>query len=254
MTFDPVGFWGVPTATVDWCEQNYAVSPYLGECFNTVSSLAMVAAGLLGLARGRAEADSRVGIAYGLLALVGLGSMAFHATLRFEFQLLDELPMLYLVTWMAYLLVETGPSRRLGWWFPALLVTYVVIATLSAALTRGGMQFAVFHLTFGFLELSCLVRVAWLALQPENGRVRRIFWLGLGCYGLGVGLWFVDLKDCPLLSVTLPSVGIPNPQLHAWWHVLVSVGFFLLLQVVSADRWRRRSEVPAITRRAELTG
>jgi dihydroceramidase len=46
----------------------------------------------------------------------------------------------------------------------------------------------------------------------------------------------VDLKACTLLSVTLPAHGIPNPQLHAWWHVLVSIGFFLLLRVVSFDR------------------
>jgi dihydroceramidase len=252
MTFDPVGFWGIPTATVDWCEQNYAVSPYLGEFFNTVSSLAMVIAGSLGLVQGRWAADSRIRVAYGLLALVGLGSVAFHATLRFEFQLLDELPMLYLVTWMAYLLVETGPSRRLGSWFPALLVTYVVIATLSDTLTRGRVQFALFHLTFGSLELCCLMRVAWLALRPENGGVRRIFWLGLGCYGLGLAAWFVDLKACPLVSVRLPSLGIANPQLHAWWHLLVSVGFFLLLRVVAADRSRRLGDVPALLPRAEL--
>lgn len=254
MTFDPVGFWGLPSATVDWCEQNYAVSPYVCEFFNTVSSLAMIIAGSLGLVRGRWAADSRVRVAYGLLALVGLGSIAFHATLRFEFQLLDELPMLYLVTWMAYLLVETGPSPHLGSWFPALLVTYVLIATLSAALTRGGVQFAIFHVTFGFLELCCLARVAWLALRPENGAVRRIFWLGLGCYGLGIVVWFADLRACPLLSVTLPSLGIPNPQFHAWWHVLVSVGFFLLLRVVAADRSRRRSDVLAVPPRAELAG
>jgi dihydroceramidase len=250
MTLDPSGFWGLPSATVDWCERNYAVSAYVCEFFNTVSSLAMVTAGVFGLARSRLEGQVRV--AFGLLALVGLGSMAFHATLRFEFQLLDELPMLYLVTWMAYLLVETGPSPRLGAWFPGLLGTYVVLATLSAALTRGRAQFAVFHLTFGFLELSCLARVAWLALRPENRAVRRIFWLGLGCYGLGLVAWFVDLRACPLVSVTLPSVGIPNPQLHAWWHVLVSVGFFLLLGVVAADRSRRRSDVPAVAPRAEF--
>jgi len=43
------------------------------------------------------------------------------------------------------------------------------------------------------------------------------------------------------VSVTLPARGLPNPELHAWWHVLVSAGFFLLLSVVSFDRVRASS-------------
>jgi dihydroceramidase len=55
----------------------------------------------------------------------------------------------------------------------------------------------------------------------------------------GIAVWFVDLKACPWVSVTLPASGFLNPQLHAWWHVLVSMGFFLLLGVVAFDRQRR---------------
>jgi len=68
--------------------------------------------------------------------------------------------------------------------------------------------------------------------------VRRRFALGLAAYAFAIALWFVDLKACPWVSVTLPSHGLPNPQLHAWWHVLVSLGFFLLLGVISFDRLR----------------
>jgi dihydroceramidase len=46
----------------------------------------------------------------------------------------------------------------------------------------------------------------------------------------------------------MPAHGIPNPQLHAWWHVLVSLGFFLLLGVVSFDRLRRAAAVSAAAR------
>jgi dihydroceramidase len=81
--------------------------------------------------------------------------------------------------------------------------------------------------------------VTWLALRPENGPVRRWFALGLTAYATGIALWFVDLRACQWVSVTLPAHGIPNPQLHAWWHVLVSLGFFLLLGLVSFDRMRR---------------
>ncbi len=152
--------------------------------------------------------------------------------------MMDELPMLYLVTWLVWLVVETGPTRRRGPWFPAALGIYVVLATAGATLNRGDAQFLAFHLSFGALEIFCLGRVTQLALRPENRAVRRRFGLGLAAYALAIGLWFVDLKACPWVSVTLPSHGIPNPQLHAWWHVLVSLGFFLLLGVISFDRVR----------------
>lgn len=232
-----MGFWGIPTSSIDWCEQNYAVTPWIAEFWNTLSSLAMVAAGLVGLRTRHLVWEVRA--AFGLLLVVGLGSIAFHGTLRFELQMLDELPMLYLVTWLVWLLVETGPERRLGTWFPAALVAYLLLATAGATLNRGDVQFLAFHLSFGALELFCLGRVGWLALQPENRAIQRRFALGLAAYVGGIGIWFVDLKACPWVSVTLPAHGVPNPQLHAWWHLLVSLGFFLLLGVVSFDRQRR---------------
>ena len=42
-------YWGPVTANIDWCETNYAVSPYVAEFFNTLSSLAFVAAGVYGM-------------------------------------------------------------------------------------------------------------------------------------------------------------------------------------------------------------
>src|SRR3954447_20209919 len=218
MPIDPVGFWGAPTASIDWCEQNYALLPWVCEAFNTISSLAMVVAGALGLSRQTFARGVRV--AFALLVLVGLGSIAFHATLRFELQMLDELPMLYLVTWLVWLLVENRPPRRLGGWFPAALVAYVLLATAGATLNRGPAQFLAFHLSFGTLEIFCLVRLTWLALRREKAAVRKRFVVGMLAYAAGIAVWFVDLKHCPLVSVTMPAHGIPNPQLHAWWHVL----------------------------------
>ena len=28
---DRVGYWGKPTATIDWCEENYVVNHYIAE-------------------------------------------------------------------------------------------------------------------------------------------------------------------------------------------------------------------------------
>lgn len=246
MVFGPAGFWGTPTSTVDWCELNYVVTPFVCEFFNTVSSLAMVTAGVLGITLHRRVFDRGTLWAFGLLGVVGIGSIAFHGTLKFELQLLDEIPMLYLVTLMAYLLLEPGPERRFGPWLPALLLFYAILATLSDAFTAGRVQFFAFQLSFGALEFFCLARVYRLSQKPENVAVRPFFRLGLAFYLGAIGLWFIDLRFCEVMSVRLPSLGVPNPQLHAWWHVLVSCGFYLLLVVVGYDRLRRRRSGPAV--------
>ena len=246
MTPDLMGFWGPPTSTVDWCEANYVITPFISEFFNTLSSLAMVFAGGLGILLHRRVLDRWMLLAFGLLGVVGVGSVAFHATLRFEFQMLDELPMLYLVTLMVYLLLEPGPELRFGPWLPSLLFCYALFATSSAALTRGRFQFFVFQVSFGALEFFCLGRVYLLSRQLENRPVRSLFRIGVVLYLTGILLWFVDIRFCDTVSVTLPALGIPNLQLHAWWHVLVSCGFYLLLLVVGFDRLRRLSARPEL--------
>ncbi|HEX5101677.1 MAG TPA: ceramidase domain-containing protein, partial [Polyangiaceae bacterium] len=114
------GFWGAPTSSVDWCEANYRYSPYICELFNTLSSLVILLAGLFGAWFHRRVLERRFIVAFLALLAVGIGSVAFHATLRFELQMLDELPMLWLALVMIYTLLENRPTRRFGPWFPAL--------------------------------------------------------------------------------------------------------------------------------------
>lgn len=232
------GFWGPPTSSVDWCEANYAHSPYVAELFNSASSLAIVAAGVAGWLLHRRVLERRFLFAFGLLALVGVGSVAFHGTLRRELQASDELPMLYLVVLLVYVLVENRAQRRFGGWFPAALVAYAAVATYLNMFTQGEAQFAFFHTTFGALELFCLCSVYLIHRRMDDPRARRLFRVGMSCYALAITLWFIDLRFCHLLSGTLPGHGVPNPQLHAVWHVLVSCGFYLLVLVIASARLR----------------
>ena len=43
------GWWGPPTSSVNWCELDYDVTELIAECANTVSSLAILLVGLVGL-------------------------------------------------------------------------------------------------------------------------------------------------------------------------------------------------------------
>jgi dihydroceramidase len=233
---DTPGYWGPVTATVDWCEANYRYSPYVCELWNTLSSLVIVATGLIGMVLHRAVLEARFALAFAAVTLVGVGSVAFHGTLRFELQMLDELPMIYSGLIMAFILVENRPQRRFGVWFPAVLIAHGVLVTVLCASTRGTLEFAVFHASFGSLELFALARVSAIAQKRADPSLRRLYRLGMTSYALGLLAWFTDLKACGWLEGTLPSLGLPNPQLHAVWHVLVSCGLYWLTLVIALDR------------------
>jgi len=90
------GYWGVSTSTVDFCEPNYVHSKYVAEFFNTLSSIPIVLAGANGIYQCyREKLGTELVMCYGSLIVVGLGSVAFHATLLRWGQVLDELPMLW---------------------------------------------------------------------------------------------------------------------------------------------------------------
>jgi dihydroceramidase len=184
----------------------------------------------------RRRLEARFLLAFAALACVGLGSVAFHATLRFELQLLDELPMLYLALIIVYILLEDRAQPRFGRWFPASLALYGVALTVLSASTRGTLQFYVFQLSFGSLELFALYRVYCLYRRSTDDGLRRLYRVGMGAYALGILCWFSDLRFCHALSVQLPGLGVPNPELHAVWHVLVSCGFYCLLSVIASSR------------------
>lgn len=230
------GFWGPVTSSVDWCESNYIHSYYVAELFNTLSSLAMVAVGTLGFWLHRRTLERRFLLVFALVTLVGIGSVAFHGTLRFELQMLDELPMLYTVIVLVYALVEDEKQPKHGRWLPWALFAYGVVATYLCAFTRGRAQFLAFQLSFGALELFSIYRAHRLSRRGASPVVRRLFRRGISLYALALMAWFVDIRFCEVVAVTLPRLGMANPELHAVWHVVVSIGLYLLILQIAFNR------------------
>lgn len=241
------GFWGAPTSSVDWCEINYEHTPYVCEFFNTLSSVALVAAGVLGAFLHRRTLEARFLLVFIAVSIVGLGSIAFHATLRFELQMLDELPMLYAVILLVYALIEDGPRPRYGPSLPLVLFGYAIFLTYLCTFTRGPLEFYVFQFSFGSLEFFSLYRCYRLYRKSARPTARRLYRTGMSLYALAIGLWFIDIRFCGAVRA-LPSLGIPNPQLHAWWHVLVSGGFYLLVLLIAYERAQTLGRDPEIRR------
>ena len=95
------GYWEPHTSSVDFCEPNYFVSQYIAEPHNVWSSFYMVLIGVVGILIGNPLHEWRAVFQYGGLSVVGLGSMALHATLNSVWQSSDEVPMLWqVIVWI----------------------------------------------------------------------------------------------------------------------------------------------------------
>lgn len=109
--------WGPHSGTIDWCETNYSHTRYIAEFVNTITNLPVIVLGLYGFWYSRQQGvPTRYALCYLGLSLIGIGSFGFHASLRWEWQLMDELPMVSHLASLI-LLFDPGPltGRRSTW-------------------------------------------------------------------------------------------------------------------------------------------
>ncbi|KAK3808526.1 MAG: alkaline phytoceramidase family protein [Benniella sp.] len=246
--FDKLGFWSPNTASVDWCENNYVVSYYVAEYWNTVSNLACLTAAYLGFYFFPGN-ERRFKLLYATFIFVGLGSMFFHGTLRHKMQLLDELPMLYSATIIMFILIEAkhGPQ---GQWLPLLLTAWIATTTYIFSTASGHLQFYTFQSTytilqFGMINLLRVLHVQQRALrgpQPDvSTLIRRAFASAL----FAVTIWLIDLKLCEFVNgVGSKSVLKFNPQLHAWWHVFSACALYHATMLVVYYHYDTQTQGP----------
>ncbi|KAF3796995.1 Alkaline ceramidase YPC1 [Colletotrichum gloeosporioides] len=77
------GFWGEKTSTLNFCEEDYVVSYYCAEVCNTFTNLLFMWLGLKGIHNCISQDHPRIFlIAYMGYITVGLGSTAFHTSLK----------------------------------------------------------------------------------------------------------------------------------------------------------------------------
>ncbi len=236
---DPTpGFWdGVAApATVDWCEPNYAVTPYVAEFWNATSSLWMVVLGGIGMAL-LANRRRFHGMFAGL-GLVGIGSAAFHGTLLRPAQALDELPMVFLSLHGAWIVAHRGKNWNDGHVVAAVLVAFAVV--FSGTYYTLPWAFSFFLLVYGGMVTWLTLTSAWLTLGRGDARQTRLLWGAAGGFFGGlVGCW---IPEHLLLSCDHP---IQSLHLHSIWHLLAGTGTFtFILWMIGMDDKVRQGALP----------
>ncbi|EKC97347.1 ceramidase [Trichosporon asahii var. asahii CBS 8904] len=133
-TDEITGWHGPVTSTIDWCELNYVYSWYIAELVNTLTNVPVIFLGLYcAWATWKAGAPKRYSLVHLGLAGIGIGSFGFHGTLKWEWQLMDELPMIYVASYAAYLVLDTLPGfkPRFGIAGPLAVLAWCIFVTVS---------------------------------------------------------------------------------------------------------------------------
>ncbi|CAL8095111.1 unnamed protein product [Orchesella dallaii] len=226
----PKDFWGPPTATLDWCEINYEISPFIAEFWNTISNLGMIIPPVFGIYEIiRLGLERKFIYTHVSLIAVGIGSWAFHMTLQYYMQLLDELPMVFGNVLLIYQLTELRKSMKKP-----------VNSTLLFVCCMYAFFFSVFYVSFknplihqvmyGAGVVVVLILDLRLVNYNQCRTCTKLLSAGFFMYTFGFGLWNIDNQLCPQLTdlrTKLPRYLGPATQLHAWWHILAGYATYL---------------------------
>ena len=229
------GYWGVPTSTIDWCEENYVVSSFVAEALNTVTNSMFIALAIFAIYHAyKNHLELRfIFTAFGFL-LVGVGSWLFHMTLRYQYQLLDELPMIYatcIPCWSVFSEFKTAKQSMLigaGVFLAAntLSVVYLyfkdpTIHQVAYAVLNGAILFKCFSLTNSHVKHPA----ARKQLHQTMGVAIVIFLLGFV-------FWNLDNHYCTFVRGKRREWGIPYGFVlegHGWWHIFTGTGVYFYL-------------------------
>ncbi|KIV93717.1 hypothetical protein PV10_04912 [Exophiala mesophila] len=252
---DQPGYW----------DPDYYATYYAAEIINTLTNSLFIYLAYRGVKSCRKHGhDTVFQVAYFGYFLVGFGSLMFHATLKYPWQLVDELNMIYTTCLMAF--ANLSYSRS----FAAQMSLAVFFVIFCAAITAyyHYIQDPTFHQTVyavltSFIVFQSIYRMEF-TLRPslrkseerhrrereqlsdhlpskadthyENTRdlhILKTMWLfvafGLSVFLSGFAIWALDIKYCSTLRTWRRHVGMPWGFLlegHGWWHLLTGLGAY----------------------------
>lgn len=237
LSHDPDPFWGLPTSTVDWCEENYVHTRYVAELFNTLSSVPMLLVGLRGLWLARQYGlELLVYMCWAGIGAVGIGSMLFHGTLQFYGQAADELPMIYASLAFTYAAVEVSDVAPRRTWLPYLEVLYAIGFTIAYfSSPRFFLFFIVAYAAAVLLIIAQSYRVH-IVYRDEKGRAaswqRALFVVAAVFYPGGfLLLWVPENALCPFYPSLVGAL-----HLHAIFHVVTTISPYCYIVFMTYHR------------------
>jgi dihydroceramidase len=196
-----------------WCEgPKYSHSDYIAEFWNSVSGICLcISAIVFYINFNRTQYYSSLSNANNHLFIVGIGTILFHGTLLYVFQLFDEMPMLVIT--IEYLKIYSKLTNKpphflvkYKWLFITSIVSsYFIHPQLQVVSFLTVFAYSVYIVFFQLVELNKVL--AW----------RRQISLVVILFITSIIIWAIDRLFCNKYE---------KYKLHAWWHVLTSIAIY----------------------------
>eukprot|EP01084_Bolivina_argentea_P231324 390136_1 len=216
-------YWGTETwhganGNHDFCEPNYVYYKHIVEFHNTWSSVLIISYGTIGTyyTRKYATLEGRFPCSFIAIGGVGVGSTLFHGALRSWGQILDEVPMLFIIFAFAYCHLETNATPKYYPYLPIALIT-------SCFVFIGAYLFFYFYAFFlmGFSGGVVLILSYGVSIFSKTSRLSKaIFLSGLCAFLIGFSCWIVDDMFCEYVQTF---------NMHIGWHVFTGLGAYLFV-------------------------
>ncbi|RBR16964.1 hypothetical protein FVER53590_05725 [Fusarium verticillioides] len=210
------GFWGEPTSTLNWCEEDYVISHYAAEITNTLTNALFIALGVRGVRNCfKYKHDTVFVIAYlGYLSrlfsiALGIGLVVLSISITVYYHYIQDptfhqnaFSILFLATVFRSLYTMEAILR------PSLNNNYVNKspgASLSDGEARSSVQ-----------RPQVIIR-----------EMRWIVTMGFITCAAGIAAWKFDNVHCSDLVRWRHQVGLPWGILlegHGWWHLMTGLG------------------------------
>ncbi|KAH8430653.1 ceramidase [Aspergillus melleus] len=169
---------------------------------------------------------------------VGICSAAFHVTMKYHTQMMDDLSMLFATTPVLHRVLTARSNRqdsvRLAILLGSVLAALVVYHVATDELILHSVAFGVMVTVIGIRTMQ-LVKSRTEANSAERRKVWGIVRFGAVIFNLGFYIWLVDNKICGILKTWKAKIGLPWAfvlELHGWWHIFTAIGAYIFIAIV----------------------
>lgn len=232
--FDP--YWGNPTSTIDWCEENYLFSPYIAELVNSFTNSMFI---LLALHHVYSTFKNKHDKLYAFVSIgfasVGIGSFMFHSTLQYEHQLMDELPMVWVTAIpFGHLFAWKKPEPYHSIWIFGNIIITLAFTFIYIFIFRDPIFHQLYYAILNFVLIFKTYLVIQEVIPDKRLRIRqyKLLALGFSLFAFGFLIWNLDNIYCTKLRSWRKIIGLPFGILlegHGWWHIFTGFGIYYFI-------------------------